>query len=303
MRKCLFILSLVLLTNWANAQSSYQALQLVGMSQLQHSDSAPFDLSGIVRVGDHTYVVADKEWNTFLYEISMDSATFGFKAIQPLVIEDKPDIEAIAYCQGNFYLANERNGGLYRFNIRDKVSSVAPEPLVCEQIPVDFYAVGLKPDTWGNAGWEGLAIDCEHQILYLIKERQPRFITTVDMNTWHILDQFTIPETESNDFADAKFNNGYLYLIERNGNYITKVDPRTKTVVDKRHYRHVASHPDGKLFGPEKFGMAEALLMLEDEIWIGLDNNGHEVTEHAKKVYGLSGNKPVIIRFERPIGF
>ena len=49
--------------------------------------------------------------------------------------------------------------------------------------------------------------------------------------------------------------------------------------------------------------MAEALLLTKDEIWIGLDNNGDEVTEHAKKTYQLQGREPVILKFKRPEGF
>ena len=139
--------------------------------------------------------------------------------------------------------------------------------------------------------------------MYLTKERQPRDIISVDMNTWKIIDRFDIPQNESNDFSDAKYENGHLYILERNGNYISKINIDSKEVVEKYHYKHVASHPEGKLFEPSKYGMAEALLLLDDEIWIGLDNNGLFVSQFAKETYQLKGNEPIILKFKRPKGF
>ena len=44
-------------------------------------------------------------------------------------------------------------------------------------------------------------------------------------------------------------------------------------------------------------------VILEDEIWIGLDNNYLEASEYAQKTYGLYGANPAIIKFKRPKGF
>ena len=69
------------------------------------------------------------------------------------------------------------------------------------------------------------------------------------------------------------------------------------------HIRIPCSHPDGKLYDNSKYGMAEALLLTNDYIWIGLDNNGLPFSKHAENTYGLSGTQPVIIGFKRPAGF
>ncbi|PIB34291.1 hypothetical protein BFP72_02010 [Reichenbachiella sp. 5M10] len=281
------------------AQPSYPALELRHIVQLQTDDARQFDLSGIVRIAEHTYVIADKPWNTYLYEVRTQGPDFTFSKEYAFRAFAQTDLEAVDYCDELFYLADELNGQILRFRL-DTTSG----PLITPQIlPIDFESAELRPHTWGNAGWEGLAIDCGNQTMYLIKERQPRFILTIDMESGKITDKFNIPETESGDFSDAKYENGYLYLIERNGNYITKINPKTHEVIDKVHYRHIASHHEGKLYGPEKYGMAEALLLLDDEIWIGLDNNGKSVTKHAQDTHGLMGNTPIILQFSRPKGF
>ncbi|WP_422360246.1 SdiA-regulated domain-containing protein [Reichenbachiella sp.] len=297
MRTLTLSLVLLLSCHWIytpEIKNGYPKLELLSVHQLEKTDTLNFDFSGIAQVDNSIYVVADKPWNTFLYSISFDQKNWFVDSARDISSVERLDLEAIDYCQGAFYLANEFTGSINVLN---------PESNDLTNLPINFEDYNLKPGTWKNAGWEGLTIDCDKQIMYLVKERQPRNIISVDMNSWKILEQFDIPQQDSNDFSDAKFQNGFLYLLERNGNYITKVDVLKKEVVEKYHYKHIASHPDGKLYTNEKYGMAEALLLLDDEIWVGLDNNGHMASEHAKKTYQMKGNAPVILKFKRPKGF
>lgn len=293
------LISLLLLSQSIWAQSAYEALEFLSVHQMETKDKKPFDLSGMVEVDDHIYVVADKNWNRFVYEIELSNRSFAITNKYELITNDELDLEAIDYNQGTFYLANEKEGKIYSLDA-DKLFSDEALP---HTLDLDFEQYDLKPDSWGNAGWEGLAIDSSENRMYLIKERQPRFILPVDLSGMNCQPMYNIPESESGDFSDAKFEGGYLYILERLGNYIAKVDPETHEVVDKKHYRHIASHADGKLYGPEKYGMAETLMLTKDEIWIGLDNNGKEVTKHAIETYDLKGNTPVILKFKRPAGF
>lgn len=278
------------------AQTPYSELDFISLSQLKSKDSLRFDLSGITTKDGNYYVIADKEWNNYIYQINFTkqhwyiSNKFEFDGSLELDIEA---IEAIDVLGSAFILINEKDGKVYKKKGADKI----------QEIKINYEKAGEKPDSWGNAGWEGLAIDPENDFLYLAKERQPRYILKVEVSSGEILDKFNIPETESNDFADSKFENGFLYLLERNGNYVTKVDAKTQKVIDKVSYKHICSMPEGKLYGPEKYGMAEALLMLKDEIWIGIDNNGKEVTPVAKKKFGMTGTAPAILKFKRPTGF
>ncbi|MEQ6118351.1 SdiA-regulated domain-containing protein [Reichenbachiella sp. MALMAid0571] len=281
----------MLLNFQAFTQDQFTELELISLSQLQKENSLRFDLSGIVVMNGKYYINADKEQDNFIYEIGFYSNKWHIKSKIPLNIEELLDLEAIDYCNGKFYLANEKNGNIYSKPISGKAIT----------LPIDFN--GEKPWEWKNAGWEGLANDCANNILYLVKERQPRKIFKVNLSSNKVVDTFNIPETESNDFADAKFENGFLYLLERNGNFVTKVNPDTHEVIQKVSYKQICSNKEGKLFAPSTFGMAESLLLTAEEIWIGLDNNGLEVSGYASKKYGIKGNGPVIIKFKRPEGF
>jgi hypothetical protein len=110
-------------------------------------------------------------------------------------------------------------------------------------------------------------------------------------------------EDSKGDISDLKFENGFLYVLERNDNLVVKLDANSLEVISKVSYKNTCSLREGKLYSNSKYGMAEALLLTSDEIWIGLDNNGLPFSDYAQKTYGLTGNSPVIIRFKRPAGF
>lgn len=273
------------------SQNQFAELELVSYSQLHNTNGARFDLSGNVQVGDRYYINADGKDDGFIYEIKLISQKWHIVGKNALNIDGDLDLEAIDYCDSKFYLANESDGKIYTYQLSGQ----------SQELCIDFG--NEQPGEWGNAGWEGLAIDCPGKVLYLVKERQPRMIFKVNLATNRVEDTFTIPETESNDFADAKYENGFLYLLERNGNYVTKVNAKTHEVIRKVSYRQTCSHENGKLYAPSKYGMAESLLLTEDEIWIGLDNNGIPASNYAIEKYGLKGDAPVILSFKRPPGF
>jgi hypothetical protein len=74
----------------------------------------------------------------------------------------------------------------------------------------------------------------------------------------------------------------------------------SRTVFVRAHYPQPAGEQclyDGN---PE-YGLAEALLLTDDQIWIGLDNNGKE----AKGMLAGArvGTDPVVLVCKRPAGF
>lgn len=297
MRTLILGLAFLLSCHIADSQKDngpYPTLKLRSVHQLIMTDTLNFDFSGIVQKDDSIFVVADKPWNTYIYSIAFNEEGWYINTKRTIASQEKFDLEAVDFSDGNFYLANEYTGS---------VNILTPEATDTKLLPINFEDHSLRPNTWKNAGWEGLAIDAKNKIMYLTKERQPRFILAVDMTNWMIKEQYDIPQTESNDFSDAKFQKGHLYLLERNGNYITKINPKTKEVVSKYHYRHVASHPKGKLYEPGKYGMAEALLLTDNEIWVGMDNNGLDVSNYAQEAFKLKAKAPAILKFERPKGF
>ena len=145
-------------------------------------------------------------------------------------------------------------------------------------------------------------MDCKNNVLYLAKERQPRFIIVYELENEQVTDIISFPDQEG-DISDLKIENGFLYILERNANYVTKMDLSTQQIVSRMSYKNTCSHQDGKLYDNSKYGMGEALLLTPEEIWIGLDNNGLPFSDHAQNTYGLSGTQPVLIRFKRPKGF
>jgi hypothetical protein len=295
MKKKLLIIFLALYPIFTNAQNNkgYKELEFKSIHQL-YNYTQRFDLSGIVKVNSKIFVIADKETDSLIYEVIFEDKIWNIKNFKPFSIKEELDIEGIDYCNGSYFLINEKNSGVYQLN----------ESGETKEIFINYSGFGEMPSNWvQNAGLEGIAIDCVNQILYLIKERDERYIYKVNIETGAILEKFDIPQVDSQDFSDAKYENGFLYLLERNGNFIAKVDIKSNKVVSKVTFKSTCSAPEGKLYEPAKFGMAEALLLTKDEIWIGLDNNGLTVSPFAQKKYGINGKNPVIIKFKRPKGF
>jgi len=276
--------------------NNYPKLALIGVNQLQYDDDRRFDLSGIANYEGGLYIAADKEWNEELYLIQLKEPNFvvSYTApLPPLPDNDMFSIEALAAGKSKIYFANEDNHMVYEFYGQSLV-----------ELPIQFAEGGIDTDDWiNNTGIEGLAVDEPGNRMFVAKEREPRYILECSLTDYSIQHKYTIPETESNDFADLFYENGHLYALERNGNYIAKINADTRQLVGKVSYRHICTPAEGRLYKGAKYGLAEALLMSDTEIWIGLDNNGREVADHAKEKYNLQGNKPVIIRFKRPEGF
>ncbi|MCC5927609.1 MAG: esterase-like activity of phytase family protein [Cyclobacteriaceae bacterium] len=282
------------LTMVACAQHT-EELRLVKVMQLSNDYTLQFDLSGIVQndQGDW-YVIADKNWDRYMYRIDTAGNCWHITDKVPLPhTSAKIDFEAVDFCNGWYYFSDEEDNSVWRFKEN-----------LWEEVTIPYEKIGVDPAQWkGNTGLEGLAVDCDNEILYLAKEREPRFIFSINLKNGEITQPFDIPQTHSNDFSDLKFENGYLYAIERNGNYIAKIDPIRRELIDKVSYRSTSTPEQGRLYAGAKYGMAEALLLLDDYIVIGLDNNGLPVADFAEELYDISGIHPVLLFFERPEGF
>ncbi len=251
-----------------------------------------FDFSGIVKSETGYLAIADKIWNRYVYNIRIDSNHWYVTDSVQLGLANNTDLEGIDFCdQSGLYFIDEKFNRAYLYDGSGRSEVIFNKGLL---------RGGHK---WGtNSGLEGIAVDCERNVLYLAKERDPGFIVSYDMEDKAILDIFNLPDSKG-DVSDLKFENDFLYLLERNENYVTKINVKTKQVVEKVSYKDVCSHPDGKLYSHTKYGLAEALLLTEDEIWIGLDNNGLPFSSHARQAYQLVGNQPVLIKFKRPENF
>ena len=286
---CLFLISSFSLL----AQQSRENLELISINQLDPSFPSRFDLSGLTQDGERFYAVADKSHDRFIYEIEFKNSYWFIKDKIRIDIGKKLDLEGIDNCNGDFYLIDERSSSIYLY--KDGKWS---EFLINSEEHVRDLRIKGK-----NNGLEGIALDCANNFLYLAKERQPRYLLKISLEDGTVIKKFNIPETDSNDYADLSIENGFMYVLERNAYLISKVDLNSLEVVSKFSFRNICSEQGDKLYEPAKYGMAEALLITEDEIWIGLDNNSLNASDFGRDTYGLTGNKPAILKFKRPDNF
>jgi uncharacterized protein YjiK len=269
---------------------NFQELELKSVHVLEKYDQI-FDLSGIAKVGHKYYVISDKAHNTSLYQINLHKKSFQITDSISLQYDQNADIEAIDYCENfSWFFTNEQTNQAYVSDLKGHNKLLFD----CKQLNSTF--------DWGsNKGLEGIAVDCTNKMLYLAKEREPRFVISFDMDRNTVVG---INMRDSlGDISDLKFESGFLYILERNQNLITKMDVSKMQVVNKVSYKETCSHPEGKFYKGTPYGMAEALLLTPDEIWLGLDNNSLYFSDFATSTYGLTGNRPVILKFKRPEGF
>jgi hypothetical protein len=294
---------LFLLSSCANQKihyGSYEKLSLKSVhsiKQLETSDTKRFDMSGFVEYKGNIYVIADKEWNNHIYKLDTTETGFNVASIKELCLKESFDIEGIDIIGDNFCLIDEIKNDFY------EVEANSCEP---KKISIAWEKYGIDRTGWGNKGFEGLAVDNENNVLYLAKEREPRNIFRVDLKTGEISEPFAAiinSDKVGYDIADLKYENGFLYVLERGLGLVTKINVKTNQK-ESLSFQHLVLKSGQRLYKNRSadFGMAEALMLTKDEIWVGLDNNGDQVTDYGKSL-GLKGDKPVIFIFKRPQNF
>ena len=263
------------------------------VKQLQTAEV--FDLSGITCwESDSCFVVSDKR-NAIYY---LDQATFTPSIYRSLDVPKKLDLEAIDHCDRTFYLAFETN-----WNQVVEVLVTGYRVLISEQAA-----------KWKNKGIEAIALNCAERVLFFAKERQPAILFKVDLNEkspepYSIYTQ-ELTQDPKNDITDLKFISGaagnFLYVLKRYERVVERINLETGSVFARSFSQYVANsegeHVLYKVSKKERrYGLAEALLVTENEIWIGLDNNGKTINpDHPlAKLYGLEGTAPVFLRLAR----
>ena len=292
--------------------------------------TAESEISGInVDPNGRVTIVADGQEDTYIYLLIPKGLRFhlkkdlnfdklkgasDYRASLKEITEVPPndlryDLEGMSVCGTTQYLINER--------VRHVLA--IEDGKLLKKLPIDFSS--SYPDLFkggSNAGFEGIAADCEGKLLYVAKERDPRAIFKVDMNTWKVLEvkDFATSDRAGQkvinfmtgaglmdigpDIADLFFQNGYLYALERNTYEIAKIDPKDFSVIGRVSYYRLEK--DLYQTG-EPFGIAESLAMTKDEIWVGTDNNKSPLSGVAQKQYQIKGNFPSFMVFKRPAGF
>lgn len=269
-----------------------------GVKQLKSIGNKRFDLSGIAIYNNKVFVVADKKWNNRIYRVDTSFNTFTIKPIIPVCPDNKIDFEGIDVCGEQIYLIEEWYDNAYKLN---------PDSCNLEKLELKWEDYGIYRSGWGNKGLEGIAVDCANEILYLAKERQPRRLFEIDLKSGKITEPFKkLMEAQiaGDDISDMKFENGNLYILERGRGQVTRINTETKETLSYSFQNIVLK--DGKRIFDNRnseYGMAEALLLTKNQIWIGIDNNGDRVSLYGKTLGLKENNNTVILIFERPEGF
>lgn len=266
-------------------------IKQLNINDLKNSNNR-FDLSGVAVYNSKIYVLADKSWNRYVYQIDTTATEFVIQNKQSINIVGRVDFEALDICSGTFYIANESNSTIYKMNIKGK-------ELV--KWDIQWKEFGIEVSKWRNRGIEGIAVDCKNSVLYLVKERGPARIFQIDLKNNQISEPFAnLFDANGVDFSDVKFENGYLYLLHRRACRLLKINVNTKST-EYLSFKAVFHPQEQRLYKNDnpQYGLAESLLLTKDQIWIGIDNNGEEASEYGKKV-GLKGNAPAFFIFKRP---
>lgn len=281
------------------------------------------ELSGLLKHNNELLFVADKLSNRSIYKVRFENDRFFYtnhlnisklqghnsyfaKALLfkhgGRILKSPFDLEGLTYCKDNYYLANEQARHILKVNKR----SITKLDINFEDIFKKFGTPLEKIST--NAGFEGIAIDCKNQILYIAQERQPRAIIVVDLKTNTPTDIFQTQVEKDNkitpSYADIHFENGFLYLLERNSHLITKINVKTKKIISKFKFGKTNKLHLRDIYDTgEPYGLAEGLTMDKNRIYIAVDNNKNELTKKAQQEYKLKGNFSSIMIYQRPKGF
>ncbi|WP_157637792.1 SdiA-regulated domain-containing protein [Flexithrix dorotheae] len=290
-----------LVLSFHSLSAQYNCSEPIEIISLQRTDEKRFDLSGIAEVDGKIYVVADKEWNKYIYEISKKGKNWFIHEAYPIKMEGDFDFEGLDFGDGEFYLCDEKNSKVFKLN-----------PTTQKVEEFNFSWGKFNDGAWGNKGLEGIAINPQEQIIYLAKERGPRNIYGVALNSGKVCEPFKMllgnNEPPGSDIADLKFKDGILYILARGQFKVIKLDveayksnPVPINELPYFSYREVAFNAMQKLYLDNDFPMAEALLITDQEIWIGIDNNGGRLNPDNKwvKKEKLSGTQPIILRLSR----
>lgn len=291
------------------------------------SDSE-LEISGIARINGSIHIVSDGGDDTFLYKLHRKSYKLSFTKAVTLnqlkgfsdyeksfkkhkEIKKKHrrfDMEGLALCGEDLFVVNERVREV--FVIRNQKELIP--------LRIDFSGYKDLNEGGANAGFEGIAVDCANQILFVAKERDPRQLFKIDLKSLKVIKMGDFEGSDRQgqkvinpfdgkglftigpDIADLYFENGFLYALERNTYEIAKIDPNTFKVISRVSY-FTSEKPLYE--SPEPFGLSEALSMNKEHIYIGIDNNGFPLGEKPRKQFKMDANFSSIMVLKRPAGF
>ena len=257
-----------------------------------------FDLSGFAIYKGRTICIADKSWTTDIYYFDTTATgefNISFCCKGPEYKTEDCDIEAVDVINNQIIVSEETNNLMYMQNKKG----------VFELMPTDFTKVEADLSHWGaaNAGVEGFCVDSKNSIVYFAKEREPRRLFSYDMKKNEFHTEFDdVVKGNDGDISDMKYLNGFVYYLDRANCLVVRIDVKTK---EKTQYSFRKYSNNGKehIYVAD-YGMAEALLITDNAIFVGMDNNNDPVSKYGEEIGLKAGSTaPSIFVFKRPAGF
>lgn len=317
---CLLVMSASLLSACATIENDsrtelYQG-ELISIKQLSapypfsYPSGTSIHLSGMAVFDGGFYIVGDKPHDPYLYAVQQSKSAWLVNDQASVSLEQPASFEGMAHFNGQFILINEDPAGVY-------LATLTATRYESQLIDIDYAGI-LNPQDIAaagqkNRGFEGVAIDVENNILFLALERQPATLLKVKLNESRTGGRLLsiLSDWDSGDLdvpfsiSDLYFDQGYLYSLERANYQLSKIDPDQMRVVAKLDFSFVKDAGLSLYKGEEKYGTAESLIVRENQIYIGTDNNESYVDTDNRWVqqFGLQGNQPSIIELARPQGF
>lgn len=255
------------------------------------------------------YTVADK-LHYSIYKLDLSNPSEGYDANADIKLNTKQmlklrlkkknkfDFEGLAFHKGEFYAADERDRNVFKIDREGNMTKL--------DIDINGYmkSKGIRNDV-ENSGLEGLTIDSEHEMMYLMKERQESEILAVDMKTNKVVNHFKValPGNVEPTLTDASFYNGHLYVLLRSHRQVLKMNPENGAILSIYDYRKYEEDPKNvyvkiPTFGsgndPQGYGVMEGLAVTKDAIYIATDNNMLPLKRN------ILNNKPQLFIFSNP---
>lgn len=280
------------------------------------------NLSGLASCKGELWTVSDRD-DAVLYRLDT-SATVWKAEANPIVVPPAPngglsltlrsmakasalvrggdmDFEGVTCdAAGNRYLVSEAHATVLKVPVSGAPSWLKLPPSAVREA----RAKGLLQKF--NAIFEGIAINPEGDRLWLAAEREKRGLLVVhqERGAWSCKGgcvmlseggmQTMPPQMGSRevnrDFADLSLFEGKLFTLERAAYQICRRDLMTGAVERCWSFARDSLVPE-KIY-PQKFGLAEALVIDADGAWIGVDNN-----------FGARADgevRPIVWRFAAP---
>lgn len=214
------------------------------------------------------------------------------------------DLEGMYRCGNDIYLVNEQVRHVLKID-----TNTNNLEFINLNFQKAFEDIGTPLEKISNnAGFEGIALNCEEEILYIAQERDPRAIIIFNLKNKSyegiIKTELESKTQISPDYSDLYYENNFLYVLERNEWNILKIDLTTKKVVERYSFEENNILNLKKVYKTNKpYGLAEALFIDKKSIILGIDNNNMPLTKRAEILFNFKGNFSSIIVFERPKGF